>query len=130
MITAGLAFPKQRPIELDKRDRAKAQRTIDARERAKCHARSGGRCEVVILCLVGYDCDGLPHFDEFCCNRPASENHHLLGGMGRRNRGPSILAEHRLDCCREHHREITRNVLQPSGAGRDWAATVRYERVR
>jgi hypothetical protein len=65
------------------------------------------------------------------CQRRASENHHLIGGIGRRNKGRSILAEHRLDVCQRCHEEITGRVLVPCVEQKDaeWAATVRYERV-
>lgn len=112
--------PKPRPALLDKRDSAKDQAALDRIERATCHARSGGRCEVIEAC------------DRYvlACVRPARENHHLIAGIGRRNRGRSILAAHRIDVCAAHHQEITGHVLQPVGEGREDAARVRYERRR
>jgi hypothetical protein len=64
------------------------------------------------------------------CRRRTSENHHLKGGIGRRNRGDSIKAEHRIEVCSICHHEITGHVLQPIGEGREDAATVRFERAR
>ena len=66
------------------------------------------------------------------CSRRAAENHHLIGGSGRRNKNRSILAAHRLDACARCHKEITHKVLLPLGetAIREAAATVTYERNR
>ena len=49
-----------------------------------------------------------------------------------KNKGKSILAEHRLDVCHDCHVEITNHVLVPCVPlpDRERAATVRYERVR
>jgi len=125
------AIPKPRPRLLEKRDRASVTAAIDRAERAKCRQRSGGRCEVITVSLVP-DWAGLAPFR--CVGRPcfrqASENHHLIGGSGRRGRGKSMLAEHRLDVCRQCHQEITGHVLVPVGEGRKDAATVRFERVK
>jgi hypothetical protein len=116
------SFPKPSPRLLDKRERERNENVIDRVERHKCRSRSGGRCEVVEVSDRGYV--------EPRCLRRATQNHHLLGGIGRRNRGESILAPHRLDVCRECHEEITGHVLKPIGEGRENAATVRFERVR
>ena len=125
------AIPKPRPRLLEKRDRASVTAAIDRAERAKCRQRSGGRCEVITVSLVP-DWAGLAPFR--CVGRPcfrqASENHHLLGDIGRRNRGASILAAHRIDVCKECHAELHGHVLQPVGEGREDAATVCFERVK
>ena len=71
------------------------------------------------------------YISPFRCKQRAVENHHLIGGIGRRNQGRSILAKHRLDVCKVCHAEITNHVLVPvDGTKKDDAATVRYERVR
>lgn len=103
------------------KDKAKAAvKTQDQQERDKCHDRSGGRCEVFILA---------PGQGFFRCDRRVKENHHLKGGIGRRNRGASLLAAHRLDTCTRCHDDITGKVLVPVDAlKKEDAATVRYER--
>ena len=121
--------PKPAPRLLDKRERERNEDIIDRVERHKCKTRSGGRCEVVERYFGGGLCDDRVEFERRCPRR-ASESHHLLGGIGRRNRGDSILAEHRLDVCHECHTEITGHVLGPVGEGREDAAAVRFERVR
>lgn len=120
----GLKYPKARPKLLDKQECALKLARLDRAERKRCRERSGGRCEVRELyagSLVPYR-----------CTERATENHHLIGGIGRRNRGRSILAEHRLDVCSNCHSEITNHVLQPVGTpeDRETAATVRYIRIR
>jgi len=115
-------FPQPKPIPklLDKRKSQADLRKLDREQRAICQARSGGRCEVRVL---------VPYRDSRCIHR-ATENHHLIGGMGRRNVGRSRLAEHRLHVCAYCHAEITAHVLVPcvDEAQREQAATVRYER--
>lgn len=118
----GFLLPKPRPRLLDKRDARAAVADIDRRERAKVRARSGGQCEMRMRGTFGV----------YRCPRHASENHHLIGGIGRRNKGRSILAEHRLHLCAACHTDITGNVLVPDvdRPGAECAATVRYARVR
>ena len=120
--------PKPRPHLLTKYDRQAKRDQIDRAERAKCRARSGGGCEVITVhdlrSLIG-------RAVEIRCIHRASQNHHLIGGIGRRNRGKSILAAHRLDVCDWCHTEINHAVLRPvDGTKKEDAATVRYERVR
>ena len=111
------ACPKPRPRLLEQREAKATVTTTDRKERATCHRRSGGRCEVIV--------------GRTRCPRRVAENHHLIGGIGRRNRGRSILAAHRLDTCATCHSELTGNVLVPvDGTQREAAATVRYQRVR
>ena len=106
---SGLAFPKPRPRLLEKREAKAKQATQDKAERKACHSRSGGRCEVIEVRL---DPEGSAIFSKRCARR-ASQNHHLLGGVGRRNKGASILAKHRIDVCDNCHCEIEHAVLQP-----------------
>ena len=120
------AQPRPRPRLLDKYDRQRERDKIDREERATCKARSGGQCEVLTAfeILLGTQ-------TVFRCKQKATENHHLIGGIGRRNQGRSILAKHRLDVCKVCHAEITNHVLVPvDGTKKDDAATVRYERIR
>jgi hypothetical protein len=113
--------PKARPHLLVKREAAGKVKTKDQAERDKCHVRSGRRCEV--LEIIGGRV--------FRCGKPVSENHHLIGGSGRRNKGKSILAAHRLDTCDRCHSDITGKVLRPiDGTKKECAATVRYSRVK
>lgn len=111
------AQPKPRPHLLTTRKTQADLARVDREERAKCHARSEGRCEVRTFTR---------------CRQRATENHHLIGGIGRKNKGKSILAAHRLDVCKVCHRELTNHVLVPAVERRfaEAAATVRYERIR
>lgn len=130
-----LPLAKPRPKLLDKREQRAALAATDRIERASCRKRSGGRCEVMeyvgpagwratVAFVLGVN------FRR--CPRRASENHHLIGGIGRKNKGRSILAAHRLDVCDRCHEEITGHVLRAVGTPveREAADTVRYERVR
>jgi len=114
------ACPKPRPRLLEKRAAKAAVEKQDRAERKICRLRSGGRCEVV---EVGAQARR--------CARRASQNHHLKGGIGRRNKGASILALHRIEVCDRCHAEITNHVLVP--VYREFceaAATVCYERAQ
>ena len=115
--------PKGDPRIVAKQAREALVETQDKKERAKCRARSKGRCEVY-RAYVG------PSGYVFSrCLHPARENHHLIGGSGRRNKGKSILAEHRLDVCEKCHYDITNKLLVPvDGTKKEHAATVRYAR--
>ena len=119
---------KPRPTLLDKQDKDSAVDAKDRIERKKCKARSGGRCEVIERI------PGWPNPNAWIprrCWRRSSQNHHLIGGSGRRNKGKSILAEHRLETCDRCHDEITNHVLVPvDGTLKEDAATVKYERVK
>ena len=44
-----LALPKGRPHLLVKREKKASKDAQDRAERKRCHVRSGGRCEVVIV---------------------------------------------------------------------------------
>lgn len=120
------AQPKKRPHLLDKREAKANTDRLDRQERATCRERSGGVCEVLTYYYEGRR----RSLYAYRCSRPASENHHLIGGIGRRNRGRSILAAHRLDVCQRCHAEISGKVLVPcvTQAKAECAATVRYER--
>ena len=124
-----LMFPKPRVRLLEKRQRAADLDKIDRAESAKVRKRSGGRCEVRTwpagVPLMGRQMPAR-------CHRTAAPgNHHLRGGSGVRNRGTSILSEHRIDACQKCHDDITGHVLVPLGtvAQRERAETVTYRRV-
>jgi hypothetical protein len=119
-----LAFPKGRPRILVKRERKSALDAKDRAERKKCHLRSGMRCEVIEVvskpeasAIVNKRCKG-----------KVVHNHHLIGGVGRRNIGKSILAAHRLDTCKTCHQDIEAEILVPTDRDPTNAATVTYER--
>lgn len=113
---------KPGPKRLEKKRADGTTKTRDQEERDICHTRSGRRCEVIEVTSRG----------AVRCVRRALENHHLIGGIGKRNRGRSILAAHRLDTCKTCHDDITGNVLVPavSQAEAEVAATVKYKRIR
>lgn len=123
----GLAFPKGKPHILEKREKKSALDAKDQAERKKCHLRSGMRCEVIEeiskpeqSAIVKKRCKGR-----------VVNNHHLIGGVGKRNKGKSILCEHRLDTCARCHAEIEAEVLQPADRDKaEDAATVTYVRRR
>jgi hypothetical protein len=124
------AQPKPKPHRLVKRAAKAKIETKDRKEREKCHDRSGGRCEVVVRCYTGLTFDGEAGYVDVRCHQRATENHHLIGGIGRRNVGRSILAAHRLDVCHQSHEEIGARVIVPiTGCDHLSADTVRYVRT-
>lgn len=120
-----MMFPKPRPHVLVKREKKAAMTAEDTRQRKLCHLRSGGRCEVIEViakpeqsAIVKKRCKG-----------KAVHNHHLIGGVGRKNVGVSILADHRIDCCIRCHQDIEAEILIPSHRDDCFdAKTVTYER--
>lgn len=129
------AQPKPKAKRLEKAQRQRALAKVDREQRAICRERSGGRCEVIEQVIEHAGWVGtreIPKLETLLrrCTYRATENHHLLGGIGRRNRGKSILAEHRLDVCKACHEAITGKRLVPA-VPKDLAglaASVRYER--
>lgn len=95
---------KPRPIALERDERRAKIATTDKKENAKVKARSGGRCEVMIVGLR--------------CKARAGEIHHHLGGWRMRGRGPSALAENKTHACSKHHAQITGNILEHLGGQR------------
>ena len=75
-------------------------KTIDRRESAKVRVRSGGQCEV------------WEHAGQVGarCQRRAVHVMHLIGGRGKRGRGISALAEHKLHGCATCHRAIDGDI--------------------
>jgi hypothetical protein len=118
---SGFAFPKGRVKALDKQDKQAALEALDKKENAKAKKRAKGRCEVYAPVR------GLA-YPARCIHKDV-ETHHLLGGIGRRNRGKSVLAEYKLRVCKECHTAITANILKPTTAEAT-AETVRYWRAR
>ncbi len=123
-----LAFPKSRVKALDKADKAAALAKKDKEESAKAKKRAKGHCEVW-LALMAQRLGATNDSHDLRCSRKDTETHHLIGGIGRRNKGKSILADYKLRVCKECHAAITSNILRPTTAEHD-AATVRYWRSR
>ena len=121
------AIPKPRPRLLEKRERKALLASQDRSERKICRLRSSGRCEVI---LVTHKPEASA-IEQKRCKRTATTNHHLLGGVGRRNIGASILAAHRLDMCGECHNAIDiAAIYEPYVFDEAYdAATVRYIKV-
>ena len=122
---SGSAFPKGRASALVKGDAKRAQDTTDKKENAKAKKRANGQCEVVFRSLRD---SGNP-WGLLRCPHVDQETHHLIGGIGRRNKGKSILAAYKLRVCSRCHSDITKNTLRPTTAEHD-ASTVRYWRAR
>jgi hypothetical protein len=120
---SGFAIPKGTLKAIDRAVAREERNRKDRDENTKAKKRATGRCEVVeSTARKGHVSVGR------CTNRD-TETHHLIGGIGRRNRGKSILAEYKLRVCKECHAAITANVLRPTTAEHD-ASTVRFWRSR
>lgn len=119
------AIPKSRVKALDRDDDRKKLAVEDKKESAKARKRANGQCEVqtVLVGTAGRKAVALR------CERTDRETHHLIGGIGRRNKGKSILADYKLRVCSECHAAITANILRPTTAEHD-AMTVRYWRAK
>lgn len=121
-----LALPKGTPRLIEKRERKASRDAQDRAERKLCHVRSGGRCEVVLVTHRPEESAIITKR----CKQSARHNHHLIGGIGRRNVGESLLAAHRLDVCADHHREIEDAIIEPYRIDEAHdAATVKYIEV-
>jgi hypothetical protein len=121
------AIPKQRVKALDKADKQKAIEAQDKAENAKAKKRAGGMCEVIVSRAPAGTGVTLWHSER--CHRKDTQTHHLKGGIGRRNRGDSILAIQKLRVCDQCHSDITGKILKPTTAEHD-ASTVRYWRAK
>jgi len=122
-----LAYAKLPPRRLEKEARKAAVETRDRAERKICHLRSGGRCEVI---LVIHRSETSAILQKRCKGK-ARHNHHLQGGIGRRNVGDSILSECRIDVCPQCHGYIEDGIYEPYRQDEsELAATVRYIEVR
>ena len=112
-----LAFPKPVPQFVERQQRRACQQARERLANAKVRARSGGRCEVVL--------------DGRRCRKAGREVHHLLGGHGRRGRGDSALATHKVHTCVEHHRLMSLRWIEVTWATpENPAATIRFAQVR
>jgi hypothetical protein len=118
---SGLAYPKTRVRALERADKAKAIEAQDRKENAKARKRAKGRCEVI-------ESTGARYY-VMACSRKDTQTHHLISGIGRRNKGKSILAAHKLRVCDQCHHDLHAKILQPT-TSTDEAASVRYRRAR
>lgn len=124
-----LPHAKPRPKALDTREAKAALDKQDREESAKAKQRAGGQCEVIEIVPASWP-TAQRYFDGASrCQRRDTQTHHLLGGIGRRNKGTSILADYKLRVCDQCHKDITAHVLQPTTAEHT-ALTVRYRRAR
>lgn len=120
-----LLFPKPKPYVLVKREKKAQIEALDRQERKKCHQRSLGRCEVIEEIAKPEQSALL----KVRCKGRAVHNHHLIGGVGRRNVGKSVLFTHRIDTCTKCHQDIEAEILQPANRDKaEDAATVTYVR--
>ena len=110
-----LALPKGQTKADAKATRDKLRQKIDRAENAKVKARSGGRCEVMVVsekATVGpwtFGGGGM------CQRRSVPGVHHMIGGWGKRARGKSLLADHKQDVCQQCHDLITSHRLRRVG---------------
>ena len=112
-----LAFPKPLPQMLEREERRARQRARERVENAKVRKRSGGRCEVVL--------------GDERCRKAGREIHHLLGGTGRRGRGASVLATHKVHACARHHRLIQLRWITATWTSPDAPVeTIQFQQVR
>lgn len=119
------AHPKGRVKALDLEDKRAKVATTDKQENAKAKARAKGQCEILTV-LVGTA--GRKAVTTRCPNKD-TQTHHLIYGIGRKNKGNSILAEYKVRTCDQCHADINAKKLKATTAEHD-AATVRYWRSR
>ena len=112
-----LAFPKPFPQVFARQARRACRQARERRENTTVRARSGGRCEVVL--------------DGRRCRKAGREVHHLLGGHGRRGRGDSVRATHKVHTCVDHHRLMGLRWIEVTWTTPEHPmATIRFEQVR
>ena len=112
-----LAFPKPLPQMLEREQRRARQRARECVENATVRQRSGGRCEVVL--------------DDTRCRKAGREIHHLLGGHGRRGRGASVLATHKVHTCTRHHRLMQLQWIRATWTTPDTPVdTIQFQQLR
>lgn len=120
-IEAAGGFGKGPTKATAKETRDNERKGADEKENVKVKARSGGRCEI----------KSFPRSTRRitrCERRAAPGVHHMIGGIGRRARGPSLLAKHKQDVCNECHQLITSHRLRRIGGDLP-LFTDEYERV-
>ena len=97
------AKPARGTATRERRLRTARRLRADAKHSEAVKARSGGRCEVVVV----YGDSIVP----YGCWETATQVHHMIGGSGKRARGMSQLPEHKQHCCDECHQLITDRKL-------------------
>ena len=111
-----LAFPKPRPVALERQDRRAQRLKLDRAENEKVRSRSMGQCEVMVHQLTFAATKSQPAYIVLSrCQRRGHQTHHMIGGWGKRARGISILAEHKQYVCQRCHDDIGGHVLQRIG---------------
>ena len=111
------AFPKPCPLILERQQRRACQQARERQENATVRQRSGGRCEVVLGATR--------------CRKRGREIHHLLGGHGRRGRGASVRATHKVHACVAHHRLMGLTWIEVTWTTpENPVATLRFAQVR
>lgn len=112
-----LAFPKPVPPFVERQHRRACQQARERAENMKVRARSGGQCEVVL--------------GEVRCRKAGRDVHHLLGGHGRRGRGDSALATHKVHTCVDHHRLMGLQWIEVTWTTpENPVGTIRFAQVR
>lgn len=99
----GFAHPKGAPRTVAKAQRTRDRTLIDDRESTKVRERSGGWCEI---CARTHTWLTPPV--------RADHVHHLQGGNGRRGRGDSALASHKVHVCQSCHDAIHQHAIHLS----------------
>jgi hypothetical protein len=119
-----VSLQKPKPKMLTKHEARVAVAKQDREENAKVKQRSQGQCEVRQTNVYSGGKTTVSR-----CHLRASQVHHLISGIGRRNVGDSISAKCKLHVCDRHHSEIHGHVIVPVNSfEREDAATVVYER--
>jgi hypothetical protein len=128
-VFAGLecALPKGQVRAIVKQAKAAKVATTDKKENAKAKARAKGQCEVRTKHPDSPDPNTV--YVSVRCSKKDAHTHHLISGNGRRNKGKSILAAHKLRVCESCHRDIHAKILRPT-SDTDEAAKIRYFRSR
>lgn len=128
---------KPRPKLLDKREAKAKQLAEEIAQNKLVKIRSRGQCERLeeLVPMFMFNAKTMaaeePAKVVVRCRRRASQVHHLISGIGRKNVGRSIKAAHKLHICDRCHAEIHGHVLKVvNELERYEAATVRYERVK
>lgn len=112
-----LACPKPFPQVFERQARRACQQARERLENTRVEERSGGHAQVVL--------------DGRRCRKAGREVHHLLGGHGRRGRGDSVLATHKVHACVDHHRLMDLRWIEVTWATpKHPMATVRFEQLR
>ena len=97
----GLQFPKGTSPKVERETRRRAVVARDRKGSRQARARAEGRCEAVV--------------NGQRCPLEGRHVHHMIGGIGKRGRGISALAERKQLVCFEHHGLIHQNKIERIG---------------